>query len=937
MNIDCQIRGKSDVHEALASLCETEIMEGNNQVFCDNCKKNTDTVLRTTISDLPNMMILSLKRFDLDYTTFETVKLNSRCAFGQTLNMKRYTLEGVEAMEQAERESEETDAMDIGTEENIMKHLPDEDYEYKLAGVLVHAGVAQGGHYYSFIKDRSDDKWYRFDDEDITPFDPASIEVECFGGKVKKETKWPNGQVHTVEQEQYANALMLFYEKVKPKQQPSPPEEEKEESEMPDLTNIKMTTGYDVFEPDVRRSNATHRWQSFLFDTEFQEFLSGLLRLCRVSVPDGSNASPMETVGAPALDPDSTRLWRKDLTNMLLTFLFDVLFYSNERVGLADWILRIERIMASDKDCAKDFVATLAVKVSQVSSNWLRTYLLDCPDPVARHASVHIFSKAVQSALTSQGEPEKLGHWMAAWKEQLAKEETAAEPGPPPPMLLNEWAALEDVIQNQSSASAIGLILSFTNCLVDAIPRSWKFSPELFLFIRNLAATDSSQGGNDLREAMILCLLPPRLICIVGRARAPTVLKSLFPAASLASEVADTQLRPEQNHHSHQMMSMTGNQVMNSADMNFRGGNTPTDYVYLFEAVGCLMSMTQIVQAPLIVEQEEQGRGRNRIVLTEPARLAFTEIFRDNCSEGTPGMGQDEIRGYLGRLGLDNISSQKIMEMMAKYPTPQGTNGYLSVEGFLAEKAPSLGDLGDVGMRNVYFYEIVCTANEELGEYMLASACLRTNPDVSMPIIGLALRLVAQAANSWNGNEYLSVVVSMLKVVATIPDGQQSQRIRTIMLYTDQSENNRPRGLLAAGRIYHSRAAQSYQQDIVYAYDRYVQVVKELFYAQSVSEWMSEHRDAWSFMERELFEPHHHVGHGQSRGGYAASREPDDGGLPLDHHHHSDSDGMHGIHDSEDDEESRMEEMELYNDGPAAVVIEGAGNKVVNGTYARDG
>ena len=100
LNVDCQIRGKSDIHEALSTMCEIEIMEGNNQVFCDNCKKNTDTVLRSAISELPNMLILSLKRFDLDYNTFETVKLNSRCAFGQTLNMKRYTLEGVEAIEQ---------------------------------------------------------------------------------------------------------------------------------------------------------------------------------------------------------------------------------------------------------------------------------------------------------------------------------------------------------------------------------------------------------------------------------------------------------------------------------------------------------------------------------------------------------------------------------------------------------------------------------------------------------------------------------------------------------------------------------------------------------------------------------------------------------------------------------------------------------------------
>jgi ubiquitin C-terminal hydrolase len=85
---------------------------------------------------------------------------------------------------------------------------------YELKGVLVHAGIAQGGHYYSFIKERPNDskstttttasdnsstanasstdatasdssstsaaaaatgKWYRFDDEDVTVFDPGNF------------------------------------------------------------------------------------------------------------------------------------------------------------------------------------------------------------------------------------------------------------------------------------------------------------------------------------------------------------------------------------------------------------------------------------------------------------------------------------------------------------------------------------------------------------------------------------------------------------------------------------------------------------------------------------------------------------------------------------------------------------------------------------------
>jgi hypothetical protein len=142
--------------------------------------------------------------------------------------MRKYTLEGVEAIDTANSKniivsSSNGDAvMDTLDAVDHSASPKDEDYEYNLVGVLVHAGVAQGGHYYSYIKDHSlseneaADKWYRFDDKDVLPFDPANIEPECFGGKVKKETKWPNGQLHTVESEQFANALMLFYEKVTP-------------------------------------------------------------------------------------------------------------------------------------------------------------------------------------------------------------------------------------------------------------------------------------------------------------------------------------------------------------------------------------------------------------------------------------------------------------------------------------------------------------------------------------------------------------------------------------------------------------------------------------------------------------------------------------------------------------------------------------------------
>ena len=57
---------------------------------------------------------------------------------------------------------------------------------YNLAGVVVHTGTAEGGHYYSFIRDRSskDNNWYLFNDAEVKTFDPMQIAAECFGGEM---------------------------------------------------------------------------------------------------------------------------------------------------------------------------------------------------------------------------------------------------------------------------------------------------------------------------------------------------------------------------------------------------------------------------------------------------------------------------------------------------------------------------------------------------------------------------------------------------------------------------------------------------------------------------------------------------------------------------------------------------------------------------------
>lgn len=63
---------------------------------CEDCGEKKDARMRTCLEHLPNLLIVHLKRFELDYSTFETVKLNDRCSFPLLLDVKPYTMKGTD-------------------------------------------------------------------------------------------------------------------------------------------------------------------------------------------------------------------------------------------------------------------------------------------------------------------------------------------------------------------------------------------------------------------------------------------------------------------------------------------------------------------------------------------------------------------------------------------------------------------------------------------------------------------------------------------------------------------------------------------------------------------------------------------------------------------------------------------------------------------------
>jgi len=97
-------------------------------------------------------------------------------------------------------------------------------YEYELVGVLVHSGTADGGHYYSFIKERGTNKWFEFNDKTVREFEIKDLAKECFGGSSENRGVGRNmgGFLEDFNPadgrffETHRNAYLLFYDRVNP-------------------------------------------------------------------------------------------------------------------------------------------------------------------------------------------------------------------------------------------------------------------------------------------------------------------------------------------------------------------------------------------------------------------------------------------------------------------------------------------------------------------------------------------------------------------------------------------------------------------------------------------------------------------------------------------------------------------------------------------------
>ena len=199
--ITLDIKGHKNLEEALDAYVKGEILDGENKYYCSDYNKKISVKKRTSIKFMGNEIIIHLKRFEFDFITFENNKLNDHLIFPLEINLKKWTRAYIRLNElEKEFGKNNFNYNDVITERE-KENLDNDKMDFELTGILVHSGTTlQTGHYYSIIKDQESNKWYKFNDNNISEFDiEKDLEKECFGNLESKKNQYGKG------------AYLLFY------------------------------------------------------------------------------------------------------------------------------------------------------------------------------------------------------------------------------------------------------------------------------------------------------------------------------------------------------------------------------------------------------------------------------------------------------------------------------------------------------------------------------------------------------------------------------------------------------------------------------------------------------------------------------------------------------------------------------------------------------
>lgn len=138
-------RKNLNVTDLVEYYLSPEILEGENQYFCEKCNSLCNAKRVTNIIKSPNYLLLTLSRFYFDVKSLKRHKILDHVSYPEILNLP---------------------VVEDGTIKNE---------KYVLYGIIIHSGrSAEYGHYYALSRNLSslnngEDIWIKFNDEKVSP------------------------------------------------------------------------------------------------------------------------------------------------------------------------------------------------------------------------------------------------------------------------------------------------------------------------------------------------------------------------------------------------------------------------------------------------------------------------------------------------------------------------------------------------------------------------------------------------------------------------------------------------------------------------------------------------------------------------------------------------------------------------------------------------
>ncbi|KAI9203814.1 uncharacterized protein BJ171DRAFT_459923 [Polychytrium aggregatum] len=153
-DIQLNVKGCKNLTESFREYVTVETLEGENKYMAEGHGLQ-DAKKGVIFNSFPPVLHLQLKRFEYDMMKDMMVKINDRHEFPETIELDEF-------LDQSS--------------------APGPKQTYALHGVLVHTGDLHGGHYCAFLKPEKNGKWFKFDDDRVTPVSNREVFEDNFGG-----------------------------------------------------------------------------------------------------------------------------------------------------------------------------------------------------------------------------------------------------------------------------------------------------------------------------------------------------------------------------------------------------------------------------------------------------------------------------------------------------------------------------------------------------------------------------------------------------------------------------------------------------------------------------------------------------------------------------------------------------------------------------------